>query len=272
MRTVALFGVARSGTSWLGQVFNSSPDVVFRFQPLFAFEFKGRVDEDSTRAEYERVFEDMAVADTPFLTQREKQESGIYPNFRKSAAPDTLVFKEARYQSVLEPMLRRVPGLKALGLVRDPRAVLNSWRKNAKEFPPGSDIMREWRFGNCKNSGSPDYFGYYKWKEVAHLYVDLEEQYPDRFRVLRYEDAVHDPLQVFPGLFSFCGIPYTQQTEDFLLESSKDRSSSTSVEDRYYSVFKDKSVVDKWRKELDPYIIEEIKADLRSTRLEQFLS
>src|SRR5690606_6681662 len=118
MRTVGLFGVARSGTSWLGQIFNSSPDVIFRFQPLFAFEFKGRVDEESSQAEYEKLFADMAAADTPFLTQKDKQESGAYPRFPKAANPATLVFKEARYQSVLEPMLRRVPGLKGLGLVR----------------------------------------------------------------------------------------------------------------------------------------------------------
>lgn len=271
MRTVALFGVARSGTSWLGQVFNSSPEVVFRFQPLFAYEFKGRIDEDSTRAEYEGLFKDMAATDTPFLTQRDKQASGIYPHFSKAEQPDVLVFKEARYQSVLEPMLRRVPELLGLGLVRNPCAVLNSWRKNPKEFPPGSEILKEWRFGNCKNSGSSDYFGYYKWKEVANLYLDLEAKYPEQFMLTRYEDVVRNPLKVVPRLFAFCGIDFTSQTERFLVESSAERPHVNRIEDRYYSVFQDKSVVSKWRLELDPYIIEEITADLKGTRLEQFL-
>lgn len=272
MKTVALFGVARSGTSWLGQVFNSAPDVVFRFQPLFAFEFKGRVDEDSTMAEYEQLFLEMAATETPFLTQKDKQDSGAYPHFEKLSGANTLVFKEARYQSVLEPMLRRVPQLKALGLVRNPCAVLNSWRKNPKEFPPGSEILKEWRFGNCKNSGNPDYFGYYKWKEVANLYLDLEAQYPERFVTIRYEDVVEDPLGQMRRIFQFCDITYTDQTEKFLLDSSRNKPSGSSTGDAYYSVYKDKSVADKWRGELDPYIIEEITADLKNTRLERFLS
>ena len=37
MKNVAIFGVPRSGTSWLGQIFNSSPMVAYRFQPLFSY-------------------------------------------------------------------------------------------------------------------------------------------------------------------------------------------------------------------------------------------
>jgi hypothetical protein len=259
-----LGGVARSGTSWVGQVFNSAPEVCFRFQPLFAYEFKGRVSEDSDGAAYEQLFRDMLPASTPFLTQADKLASGEYPRFIKNVPPQHLVFKENRYQSMIEPMLRRVPFLKAIGIIRHPCAVLNSWRKNPTEFPPGSDILAEWRFGNCKNKGNEDYFGYYKWKEVANLYLDLQQQYPTRFRVLRYEDAVADPTGVFADFFRFVGIPYGEQTRQFLARSRREHS------DSYYSVFKDSSVVDKWRAELDPHIISEVAADVCGTRLEKF--
>ncbi len=261
-----LAGVARSGTSWIGQVFNSSPDVCFRFQPLFAYELKNHVNEDSPGSAYEQLFRDMMAADTPFLTQADKLASGEYPRFAKAATPRDLVFKENRYQSMLEPMLRRVPSLKAIGIIRHPCAVLNSWRKNPKEFPPGSELLAEWRFANCKNKGDEDYFGYYKWKEVANLYLDLEQQYPDRFRLLRYEDAVAAPEAAFVDLFRFAGIAYVEQTRDFLERSRRAHSES------YYAVFKDVSVVNKWRGELDQYIISEIAADLRGTRLERFAS
>lgn len=261
---VYVAGVARSGTSWIAQVLNSSPDVRFRFQPLFAYEFKGRVNEDSDRALYEQLFLDIYHTESSFLTQVDKQITGEYPQFEKYANPHTMIFKENRYQSMLEPMLRRVPYLKAVGIVRHPCAVLNSWRKNPKEFPPGSEILKEWRFGNCKNKGNEDYFGYYKWKEVAHLYMDLRDKYPDRFMLLRYEDAVHDPYQAIPVLFDFLGIPYDEVTQRFVREST------TVHEDSYYAVYKNKSVADQWRSELAPYIIEEIYADLSGTRLEQF--
>ena len=38
-----------------------------------------------------------------------------------------------------------------------------------------------------------------------------------------------------------------------------------------YSVYKDKKVATKWKKQLDKRIIKEIYADLKDTRLEQFL-
>jgi len=265
-RVVYIAGVARSGTSWIGQIINSSPRVRFRFQPLFAYEFKGRVDEDSDRATYEQLFRDIFNTSSAFLTQEDKQASGEYPKFKKNVDPEILVFKENRYQSVLEPMMRRVEFLQAVGIVRHPCAVLNSWRHNSKEFPLGSEILKEWRFGNCKNKGNEDYFGYYKWKEIANLYLDLRDKYPDRFALLRYERAVHTPQKTIPALFEFLKIPFEEATQNFLLESAVPRDES------YYSVYKDKSVAEKWRKELDAHIIDEIYSDLAGTRLEQFLA
>lgn len=262
---VYITGVARSGTSWIGQILNSSPRVCFRFQPLFAYEFKGRVNEDSDRAAYEQLFLDMFNTSSTFLTQEDKQASGEYPRFEKDVDPDILVFKENRYQSVLEPMMRRVNFLQAVGVVRHPCAVLNSWRQNPKEFPPGSEILKEWRFGNCKNKGNEDYFGYYKWKEIANLYLDLRAKYPDRFALLRYEDAVYSAQHTIPALFKFLKIPFQEASRRFLLESTVTRQGG------YYSVYKDKGVAAKWRNELDAHIIDEIYADLAGTRLEQFL-
>jgi hypothetical protein len=262
---VYVAGVARSGTSWIAQVLNSHPDVCFRFQPFFAYEFKGRVNEDSTPEDYDQLFLDMYNTESSFLTQADKRSTGDYPQFEKRSNPHTLVFKENRYQSMLEPMLRRMPYLKGVGIVRHPCAVLNSWCKNPKEFPSGSEILREWRFGNCKNKGNEDYFGYYKWKEVAHMYLDLRDKYPDRFTLLRYEDAVYAPERTISELFNFLGMSYDEATQRFVREST------TVHEDSYYAVYKSKSVADKWRSELPPYIVDEVYADLAGTRLEQFL-
>ncbi len=260
-------GVARSGTSWLGQVFNSAPSVRFRFQPLFAYEFKGRVNEDSSSQEFKRLTDDMFVQETPFLVQKDKLESGLYPKFVKESKCPHLVFKENRYQNVIEPFMRKCPNVKLVGLVRNPNAVLNSWMQNEKEFPPGSEPLTEWRYGLCKNNGPEDFFGYYKWKEVANLYLDLWEKWPDRVVVVQYEQLVEDSVKITKDLFKFCGIPYSSQTEKFLRQSSRRIPSN----DSYYSVFKSKNVITKWKSLLDPYIVGEIENDLRGTRLERFL-
>ena len=265
MNIIYVSGVARSGTSWLSQIFNSAPDVLFRFQPFFSYEFKNRVNEDSSCEEYESLFNDMIKCNTSFLTQRKKQMSGEYPCFEKSSEIHHLVFKENRYQSFLEPMLRKVPTLKAVGLIRHPCAVLNSWKNNEKEFPAGADLMKEWRFGNCKNVGNEDYFGFYKWKEVANLYLDLLQKFPDRFFLLRYENIVHSPVDIVMQVFDFLKIDFTESTLNFLKKSTNMHQES------YYSVYKKPTVANKWKKDFPEYITSEIEADLIGTRLEKFL-
>lgn len=257
-------GVARSGTSWLGQIFNSSPDIKYRFQPLFSYEFKNWVNEDSTKEEFEYFLQELFKTKTDFLIQKDKINSRKYPIFKKNSKRSCLVFKENRYQTVIEPMMRKIGELFLVGIIRNPCAVLNSWMKNEKEFPKGSKPLKEWRFGNCKNKGNEDYFGYYKWKEVANLYLDLKNKWPKRVYLVRYEDLVDSPLNIVKDIFEFLDLSFRDQSINFIKKST-----SIKQED-YYSVYKDSSVKDKWRKDLNKFIISEIEKDLKNTRLEQF--
>jgi len=72
-----------------------------------------------------------------------------------------------KYQSVIEPMLRRLPYLKLVGVVRHPCAVLNSWKKMRSN--PLLNLI------SCK------------------------------IFILRYEDAIDDPAALFEKLFYFIG-------------------------------------------------------------------
>ena len=265
IKPIYIAGVARSGTSWLGQIFNSSPDVKFKFQPFFSYEFKNRVNEDSTSLEFERLIRDMYEKDSDFLDQTDKQKSGEYPCFDKNTYLTNLVFKEARYQNLIEPMMRKAPQMLLVGIIRNPNAVLNSWVKNIKEFPVGSDIIKEWRYGECKNQSREDFFGYYKWKEVSNLYLDLKQKWPNRVYVLSYEELVGSPNKCAREMFDFCSIEYTQQTENFINASTESHSESP------YAVFKSKKVATQWKNEFPAYITSEIKKDLSGTRLEKFL-
>src|SRR5438552_3598208 len=100
-RVVVIAGVARSGTSWLGEILDSSPDVAYRFQPIFSYAFKDAVNEDSTREDFERFFRGIYESHDDFLLQRDKREGGLFPTFTKNPQPKYLVWKEARYQYVL---------------------------------------------------------------------------------------------------------------------------------------------------------------------------
>lgn len=263
---IVVAGVARSGTSWIGQIIDSSPDVAYRFQPLFSYAFKDAVNEDSTKDEYENFFEGIYKSSDDFLLQTDKRQEKLYPVFNKDSSPSSLGFKENRYQYLLPKMLQYFENFKLLGTIRHPGGVLNSWLKNPKEFPPDADPRKEWRFGNCKNQGKAEnFFGYYKWKEVANLYLDLKDKYPDRVYVIQYENLVDNSLSMTKSIFDFLGLEFTEQTRSFL-----DASHSIHQESPY-AVFKDKSVKARWMTELDPHIVNEVLFDLKDTRLEMFL-
>lgn len=263
---VVIAGAPRSGTSWLGQIIDSSPDVAYRFQPLFSYAFKDAVNIDSTKEEYERFFKGIYESSDNFLLQTDKRKAGLYPMLTKKRHPEYLAFKTCRYQYLLSKMLQYFDNLKLVGIIRHPCAVISSWLKNPKEFPQGANPRKEWRFGACKNNGKEEeFFGFYKWKEVAQLYLDFKDKYPEKVYLVKYEELVEKPIELSKSIFDFIGSKFTVQTESFL------NSCHSVHKEGPYSVFKDRSVKDLWRTELDPYIRDEIIQDIRNTRLEMFL-
>ena len=51
------------------------------------------------------------------------------------------------------------------------------------------------------------------WNRGMKIALDLKKSFPDRFLILRYEDMVSKPQQVFAELFNFVGVPFV---EDYL--------------------------------------------------------
>jgi len=265
-KIIAIAGVPRSGTSWLGQIVDSSPHTAYRFQPLFSYAFKDAIDADSDKKDFQEFFEGIYTSADDFLLQTDKRTEGLYPTFRKAENPQYLAFKTCRYQYLLDKMLRYFENLNLLGIVRHPCATINSWLKNQREFPKGADPRKEWRSGSCRNEGRmEEFFGFYKWREVAHLYLDLAEKYPQQVKVIQYESLVDAPISTAQEVFDFLGLAFFEQTRSFL-----EACHSVHLESPY-AVFKDKAVKDKWQFELDRYIADEIIQGLTGTRLERFL-
>ena len=264
---LVIAGAPRSGTSWLGQIIDSSPDVAYRMQPLFSYAFKDAVNADSTVQEYVDFFRDIYASDDAFLLQTKQRQAGIYPIFEKGQQASMLTIKMVRYHYLLQRMLHDFANLKVLSIVRHPCGVINSWLRAPREFPEGVDPRKEWRFGGCRNQGrKEEFFGFYKWKEVAHLYLDLRDQYPDQVCIVQYEELVSRPVSMTLWLFEFAGLRVTEQTLAFLKTCH-----ATHQEDPY-AVFKDKAVAEQWKLQLDPDIVREIIQNLKGTRLARFLA
>jgi hypothetical protein len=265
LQLVTIQSVPRSGSSWLGQIFKSSPFVEFRFQPLFSYAFKGAVGPDSKRAEMLSFFKGILDTQDDFVLQRTEVHVE-YPVLSQRADVTHLVMKEVRYNHVVRHMLEQLPELKLVGLVRHPCAVLDSWIHAPREFKPEWSLEEQWRSGALKNQGRPEeFFGFDKWKEVAALFLELEQEFPGRVYVVRYTDLNDDTEAAVRALFDFCGLPYGPETDAFINASkSKQGSDANSV---YRLARKD----DAWKGRLPASISETVQQELKGTSLECFL-
>jgi len=264
-KVVVIAGAPRSGTSWLAQILDSSPNTRYRHQPIFSYAFKNAVSLESLKEDYIKFFEGIYASRDEFLCRTQEREKGIYPTFSKNKSQEFLVFKNVRYHYLLEKMLQFFNDLKITGIVRHPCGVINSWLTTAKEFPPNANPIKEWRYGKCRNTGPEEYWGFEKWKEVAYIFLKLEEEYPNQFLLQKYSELVNNPFKETKKIFDFFEVEYNDQTNNYLIECNAKHM------DDCYATFKDKKVKDKWQWELDKKIQKEIIDELKGTELEVFL-
>lgn len=265
MKKLAIFGVPRCGSSWLSQIFNSHPDVAMRFQPLFSYEHKGMLSENSTAEEILDFFNKIYKSKDEFVLMRSAFHKN-YPKFSKSPLPTHIAFKETRYLHIIQNILTRCPEIKFLGMVRNPLATIASWMKAPKEFSREWNIHTEWREAPSKNKGKvEEFYGFGKWKNIAEHFIKFESQYPNQFTLVRYEQLNKNPVAVTNYLFQFCSLQMHPQVSKFI-ESSK------SVHDSDpYSVFRAKANDNEWRDILPEDIVQEILWEINGTILQTFL-
>ena len=266
MKIIAIQSVPRSGSSWLGQIFKSSPQVAFRFQPLFSYAFKDRLGPESAREECLRFFEDILRTNDEFILQRDPGIHVDYPEFSESAEATHLVMKEVRYNNILSNLMDRVPELKVVGLVRHPCAVIDSWIHAPREFSSEWNVEEQWRTGALKNLDRPEeFFGFNKWKEVARLFTALEARHPSGMKIVTYAELNAEPVSTVKDIFTFCGLEFGPATEAFIQASrSKEGRDANSV---YRRVRPDAA----WKTRLPTGIANTILNELRGGQLERFL-
>jgi hypothetical protein len=266
---LSIHAAPRSGTSWLGQIFNSHPDVAYRYQPLFSYGHKAAINADSSREEVEAFFRDIYFSSDELVMQRGRGRLGAVPEgLEKATSPTTLVWKEVRYHFVLPRLLEVLPDYRAVGIVRHPCAVINSFLTTPREWKPEWSADEEWRLASKKNQGRPEeYYGFERWKELAELFLHLEASFPRNFVLVRYEQLVADPIETVQELFAFVGLNVPAQTLAFIRHSQNGDETSHD-----HGVFKSPRVACRWREELPQHIGEAIYRELSGTRLGGFLA
>lgn len=264
---VAIHGVPRSGTSWLGAIMDSSEKVIYRNQPLFSYAFKSFLDENASAQCIDEFFHSIGKSQDDFLLQKEEKQKGIIPSFIKNN-PTHIVYKEARYHHVVENMLQKDNSVKVLGIVRNPKSVISSWMEAPREFDKKNwCILEEWKNAPSKNNNSKEeFYGYTKWKEVAKLFLNLKDRYPERFYLVNYSTLLENTEKEVEDIFDFLNIELGIQTLDFLKSGQK-----VDLSKEAYSVYRTNQSDSKWKALLPKEIIQAIDSDLIETNLEIFL-
>lgn len=259
-------GMPRSGTTWLSQIFASSPDVRLKFCPLFSYEFKNSLDENSSADDWNKLFFDVYHRKSEYLDQNYLRKKGLVPTFTdKKENPHHLFIKSTRFHNLIPYILRLDDRIRFIHTVRHPCATIHSWLTNPNEFPPQADPMTEWRTGSCRKTGPGEFWGFDDWKKVTIQALQLTKLYPRQFKILRYEVLVQDTKKFTKELFDYFDIPYEKQTDDFIeLSRSKHDNNKRSV-------FKNPNFNENWLTKLDPSIVSACLAELKNTELEQFL-
>lgn len=266
-KRIAIHGVPRSGTTWLGEIINSSPNVRYKFQPLFSYELKGFLDENSDLNDIKAFYNKLNFINAPFLDQDEAKAKGIIPIFNKGHITH-IAYKEVRYHNIIKNLLLKDPEIKIIGIIRNPLATMCSWINSPREFRRDLEWseIEEWQKAIKKNCNRPEeFFGYEKWKEVAFLFEELEIQYPTNFLLVNYNMLLKETYRQVERIYSFCDLNIMEQTIDFVNKSKSVDKNTT------YSVFKVKDKDDTWLNSLNNIIINTIEQDLKGTQLEKYL-
>lgn len=268
MNKIAIHSVPRSGSTWLGSIFDAHPEVIYKYQPLFSYALKGYLNESSSAKDIDSFYSILRDTKDDFIDQTIAKSKNIVPEFYKVNNPQSIVYKEVRYHHILPNLLAQGEDVKVIGLIRNPLAVIYSWWKAPKEFRAdyGWEFNEEWLYAPSKNQDKVEEFnGYAKWKEVAYMFESLKNEYPNRFYLLEYDDLLMDTRQAVSSLFDFCNISLHPQVEGFLLSSRSEHKEDA------YGVFKKRTLDKDWMgnipKEMEAYI----RKDLTNTILEKYL-
>ena len=106
MIKLAIHGAPRSGTTWLGEIINSSPKVVYKFQPLFSYRFKSYLSACSSAEHIGEFFQLLSATNDLFCDQTQARSAGELPTFEKTTSPEIVAYKEVRYHNILHNLAR----------------------------------------------------------------------------------------------------------------------------------------------------------------------
>ncbi|HXG26652.1 MAG TPA: sulfotransferase [Candidatus Binatia bacterium] len=151
------------------------------------------------------------------LLASDRTDRGLFEAFLRLYADHhgkaVLGEKTPAHINYADELLEWFPGGRIVQMVRDPRGVYVSELRRRRERP-SSVPYRQLRY-------VPPLFALFvllqvtwAWARAIDRHRELSVRYPDRYRMVRFEDLVRDPQATLAGLFDVLGLPLEPQVFD----------------------------------------------------------
>lgn len=260
---VLLLSSWRSGSSFMGQVFNQHPSVFYLMEPAWhVWAWLQRPGARSLRMAVRDLMHrtflcDLSVMDAYMPVHYNISNVFMWSHSRALCSPPAcptpppsltstqipscnklcdvvgleraaqachtyshVVLKEVRFFELesLYPLLQDPSlNLRILHLVRDPRAVFRSREQSAKALQRDTNIVLE---GNPTPTNAQQRVMKEICRSHIRIYDTAVRKAPDflrgRYKLVRYEDVVRDPLGVVQSVYDFVGLDMTETLQEWI--------------------------------------------------------
>uniref|UniRef100_A0A336LTG3 CSON004183 protein n=1 Tax=Culicoides sonorensis TaxID=179676 RepID=A0A336LTG3_CULSO len=260
-RTV-IFSSWRSGSTFIGDIFNILPGNYYHYEP-FNYRSVRQIETDQTNIDHVKNL--LQCNYDTITTKKHMNVSGhwhynfhmaSYCNKEQDVLCRSVPFREAFCNifprqnmklvrariSLAEHLLNDTNlNVNVILQVRDPRAVTLSRRTlGGCNLHPDCYSMQVY----CKHL-----------VEDYHNAKPLLQNFPKRFKVLRFEDLAMSPFEVTEAMFNQFGIPFDDRIIQFLEEHTKSKKGGM------FSTFRDsKAVISQWTQKLNMTEVEKVQS------------
>ncbi len=171
-----------------------------------------------------------------FLKKVNEQGFSLFPKQEILRIGD----KNPVYSMYTERFLKIFPDARFICIIRDYRDNFVSMRK----------------LSDLKLEASILTLQVYRWRYVARLFLKCKERYPDRFRIIRYEDLVTTKSEIMADLCEFIGIPFDPTVFDFYKKKAETlKTYDNPLVERFHGSLMNPvntGRMELWKKELSP--------------------